>query len=275
VALSPFEYAVWRVLDLEFPSVFKNLALEEALAMATEFEVARPTVRFWKNPPSVILGRFQDPQIEVDIEFCSAQDIAIGRRFTGGGAVFHDAGNLNLTILTPPLAWTLGEVHRTFSQILIEYLKEIGLHGEYAPPNSVLIGGKKVAGAAAARTHACTLWHACILVSTDLHILERALRPSVEKTNTNFVRSSRLPVTTIKEEIGLRVGIDDVIEGLKAKLTQLLGGSSTTGNLGGHEQKLLSVLHDGKYSSEDWNMEGREEKPTPKRQTSGLLQAHV
>lgn len=103
-----------RILNLSYPNAFQNLALEEALAKSN-LSSSITTVRLWENPPSVILGRFQNPTDEVDIAFCNSRGIKIARRFTGGGAVYHDLGNLNFTIAGPrPKNCSLNRLHTDY-----------------------------------------------------------------------------------------------------------------------------------------------------------------
>src|SRR3990172_9373973 len=90
----------WRMLCNSYPSPSQNLALEEALLECCELGNFTPTCRIWFNSPSVVMGRFQDVSLEVNTQLCSRKGVQIVRRFTGGGTVYHDEGNLNLTILS-------------------------------------------------------------------------------------------------------------------------------------------------------------------------------
>src|SRR5215831_6317193 len=89
----------WRLLDVEFRNnPFMNLAVEEAIPrMVGEGNVPN-TVRFWHNSNTIVIGCFQSAKLEVNMEACKQTGTTIVRRFTGGGAVYHDAGNLNYAI---------------------------------------------------------------------------------------------------------------------------------------------------------------------------------
>jgi lipoate-protein ligase A len=247
----------WRMLDVSCSSVFQNLALEEALARSTLSAEFRPTVRFWLNPPSVVFGRFQETSAEVDTSLCEENNIQIGRRFTGGGAVFHDEGNLNLTIVTrnkdriPPT-----RLHSTNSSIVLDALRGLGLKATFLSPNSILLGDRKVSGAAAALGSDFTLWHTSILVSTNVDTLDLVLSPSKKSNATRFVRSQWKPVTTLQAALGKRVSVDDVKFQLIRSMRESLRVKLEEDGLGTVEERWFTSLYGRKYSSPGWNLFG-------------------
>ncbi len=247
----------WRLLDLSYASVFQNLALEEALARSTVLPEFRPTVRYWVNSPSVILGRFQETSSEVDATLCEENNTQIGRRFTGGGAVFHDEGNLNFTIVTRRKERiTLTGLHETASLVVLDALGSLGLKPTFLSPNSILIGGRKVSGAAAALGSDFTLWHSSILVSTNVDTLKLVLAPSEKAHATRFVRSRWQPVTTLQAALGRRVSLDDVKEQLMRSVEKSLGVRLEVGALSAEEDNRCDRLYRRKYSLPAWNVYG-------------------
>lgn len=247
----------WRILDLSYPSVFQNLALEEALARSTLLPEFRPTVRCWVNSPSVVLGRFQEAASEVDVTLCEETNIQIGRRFTGGGAVFHDEGNLNFTIVTRRKERiTLTELQKDTLSIVLDTLRSLGLKPTFLSPNSILIGGRKVSGAAAALGKDFTLWHSSILVSTNVDTLKLVLAPSEKTQGTRFVRSQWQPVTTLQAALGGRVSLDDVKAQLMRSMEKSLGVRLEVGALSAEEDNLRDSLYRRKYSLRAWNVYG-------------------
>jgi lipoate-protein ligase A len=122
----------WRRLDLSYESAFMNLALEEALALNTFSEGTQllPTVRFWVNPRAVVIGRFQEASSEVDIARCKLSDVQVARRFTGGGAVFHDEGTLNFTIISKPSERpSVSEFQDQNLRLVLQAFDSLGLSG--------------------------------------------------------------------------------------------------------------------------------------------------
>jgi lipoate-protein ligase A len=246
----------WRLLDLSLASAHRNLAVEEALVTEKRgsFE---PTIRLWVNPPTAVLGRFQYAETEVDIEQCRKDNVQIVRRFTGGGAVFHDQGNLNFTLAARRVEGTsLLEFHQTNASVLMGLLNRLGLEGNYVPPNSITISGKKIAGAAAALNRSHALWHASMLVSTDTLMLERILSPSKEKNKGQFIRSNWMPVITLEEALGKSIKVEDVKTELIDFLIDEKRANLEIGILSKEEEGISGKLFEKKYSSERWNLFG-------------------
>src|SRR5256885_2711764 len=89
----------WRLVDLEYrDDPFMNMSVEEAIPRAVGEGKAPNTVRFWHNSNTIVLGCFQSALLEVNFDACKETGTTVVRRFTGGGAVYHDAGNLNYAI---------------------------------------------------------------------------------------------------------------------------------------------------------------------------------
>lgn len=247
----------WRLLDLSYGSVFENLAVEEALARRASGDGFRPTVRFWVNPPSVVLGRFQWTENEVDLRSCEQFRVLVARRFTGGGAVFHDQGNLNFTIVrrrnhaSSPM-----KLYDLSSRIIIDALNEMGVEAHCLSPNSILIGGEKVAGSAAALGSGFELWHGSILVSSNLEVLERVLGPSKKKNSTRWVHSRWHPVSNLQLALGKGVSMDEVKLELIRSLRKQLSIELTADSLANDEEGSFRRLLASKYSSPAWNMQG-------------------
>jgi lipoate-protein ligase A len=248
--------AAGRLLDLSYSSAFQNLALEEALAKG-DLSSSNITVRLWENPATVILGRFQNPTDEVDVPFCESQGITLGRRFTGGGAVFHDPGNLNLTIISPRLMGKpLAELHRGYIAIILSALKAFGIEPSFAPPNAIQVLGKKIAGGAAWISSQTVLWHASILISTNTKTLNHALSPSRTSPETCFVRSKWQEVTTLQEITGKSTNMvavkRELIKACERHLGSELSPTQLTEKVTGAMMRLLAE----KYSRDDWNLHG-------------------
>ena len=251
----------WRLLDCSYDSAFRNLATEEALARSTNSKNFQPTIRFWINPQSVVLGRFQKPSAEVDTSLCQRSGIQIARRFTGGGAVFHDKGTLNFTIITrPEMTTNLVRLNETASVIILHTLSRLGLRGRILSPNSIMIGMKKVSGAAAALGSGFVLWHSSILVSTNIEILESVLAPSRRSNVAPFVHSRWHPVTTLQDALGDGLNVDYVKAQLIKSAEEKLCVKLKAGRLRTEEERWFTSLYNRKYSSASWNQNGRYEE---------------
>jgi lipoate-protein ligase A len=248
---------IWRILDLSYPSASQNLALEEALVQGRLSGDFTPTIRVWVNPAAAVIGRFQDVKSEVDVEFCRQKGIQIVRRFTGGGAVYHDEGNLNFTMVAPkPERMGLLELHKTNSSIVKECLKRLGLKSEFTPPNSIEVSGRKISGAAAGFHRNLSLWHWSILVSTDLAVLRLVLSPSRRYFKTTRVRSRWRPVTTLEAALGRHMPLNEVKACLLRSFEKLNDANAEPLPLSDAEEKRMHDLFTSKYSSYEWNYLG-------------------
>jgi lipoate-protein ligase A len=246
----------WRVLDLSRNSVRENLALEEALARSRH-PASPPTMRVWVNPRGVVVGRFQEVSAEVNVPFCEQNNIQVGRRFTGGGAVFHDEGNLNLTVVSSrQRGKSLNDVYKANSAIISNMLEELGVRSDYVPPNSIEISGKKVSGSAAALGRDFAFWHASVLVSTNEQMLNDALQPSRLAARTHFIRSKWQPIATLQSASGQRLELGEIKRRLIDSCETCFGVELERGELSSGEERVVKSLYDMKYSKAEWNLLG-------------------
>ena len=202
------------------------------------------------------MGRFQAIDLEVDSTLCRELRIPIVRRFTGGGAVYHDEGNLNFTILNRRTGEPLTTIHETNSSYIIAALKKLGLQSEHPIPNSVHVNNRKISGAACALSPNYVLWHASILVSTNTATLTRILSPSREALRSKFVRSKWSPVTTLNEHLSAPVNIETFSLQLTRSIRELTGVEIESGRLSEVEVERARSLYDRKYGLSTWNLHG-------------------
>ena len=216
----------------------------------------KPTLRIWTNPKSVVVGRFQNLSDEVDLEQCEAHEVQIVRRFTGGGTVFHDEATLNLTIVGPR---DEGSADLSFQEqnlrLVKEVLDDLGSRCSVSG-NSILIGGRKVCGSAAAVGLHYIFWHCSILVNADTQLLERLLGPSRLKVCSEFVHSRWREVTTLTKALSRPICTDEIENGLEKEVEAQWRVRLETGSLSQEEEKLSDALHFSKYTSREWNLNG-------------------
>ena len=136
-----------------------NLALEEALVRAIP---PVPLLRIWQNDACVVLGRGQRLHREANVTACAAAGVAVLRRASGGGAVYHDLGNLNITLAVP--GWVPG-LAGDLAALVAGVLRRLGL-APSTTERGVFAGPVKVSGLASQLTRGATLAHATLLVTT-------------------------------------------------------------------------------------------------------------
>ena len=239
---------------------FMNMAVEEAIPRAVGEGEAPNTVRFWRNANTIVLGCFQSAELEVNFDACRETGTDVVRRFTGGGAVYHDAGNLNYAISLKkgnPLVpgSDLQEVFRKLSEGSVRGLRTLGVNAEFQPINDISVEGKKVSGAAGSVKWGTVFHHGCILVASDLAILGRVLNVPKAKLADKHVASVQKRVTTLKDELHRDVTTEEVERSIVGGIEQAYDVRLEKGNLTGREMSLAKELYQTKYNNREWNLE--------------------
>ncbi len=179
--------------------VIEGLPLEEYLAIEAEKvqHIAVPTVFTWIVSPTVIYGKHQIREQEVNEAYCEAHDIRVVQRQSGGGCVYADRGNLMVSFISP--STHSQEVFETFLRMLAGALNNLGYPAVSTAHNDVMVGDRKVAGTACYTTPTGTVVHASMLYDVDMEALEQAITPSVEKLEKHAVASVRQRVRNLRE----------------------------------------------------------------------------
>ena len=251
----------WRLLDVEYrDDPFMNMAVEEAIPHAVGEGKAPNTVRFWHNSNTIVLGCFQSAELEVNFEACRETGTEVVRRFTGGGAVYHDSGNLNYAIslkkghpLVPDNDLQL--VFKKLSEGAIQGLRSLGVKAEFQPINDISVDGKKVSGAAGSVRWGTIFHHGCILVASDLAILGKVLNVPKAKLADRHVASVQKRVTTIRDELQRPITTRDVKNAIIRGIGISYKVGLEEGSLTEHEISLAKELYDTRYNRPEWNLE--------------------
>ena len=185
-----------RILVSNLNSIFPNLAAEEALVAAKPLEDS--SLFFWRNSPAVVIGRHQNPWKECHLSKLEDEKIALSRRYSGGGAVYHDLGCTIFTFITPisnsvnPSAI----IDRNFD-VLISGLKTLGLDVSRRGRNDLVVGDRKISGSAFKQTSDVHVHHGTILVDTNMTKLSSLLTPSKLKLESKGISSVRARVSNL------------------------------------------------------------------------------
>ena len=213
------------------------LAMEEYIAR--EFPV-QDYFFMWQVKPTVIFGRNQLLENEVDVAFCKENGIEFYRRKSGGGCVYADEGNIMLSYITPDT-----NVNFTFNRymLMVEHaLQKIGIVARTTGRNDIVIDGKKVSGNAFYRLSKCSIVHGTMLYDTDVDSMVNATTPSAAKLKSKGVESVRQRVTTVKEYTSLS------IEEFKKSLRDSLCDDTLV--LGADDIKAIEEISKEYYSHE-------------------------
>ena len=179
--------------------VIEGLPLMDYLAMEADMvkTIQEPTFFTWVVSPTVIYGRHQCAEAEVNEAYCHAHGIAVVQRQSGGGCVYADRGNLMISFVSP--STRSQEVFDQFLVLLSGALRQLGYEAVTTAHNDVLVGDRKVCGTACYTTPTGTIVHACMLYDVNLTDLEAAITPSEAKLAKHAVASVRQRVRNLRE----------------------------------------------------------------------------
>lgn len=175
------------------------LAMEEFVAGRFEGEA----FFVWQSEPTVIYGRNQVLENEVNISYCREHGVQVVQRRSGGGCVYSDKGNIMISYIAGR-----GEVSAVFDRYLsalTDFLRSLGVPAEKSGRNDVLVDGRKVSGNAVQQLPGRTIAHGTLLHSTDFDALEQAIMPPVEKLQRHGVESVRQRVMNLSEVLAISV----------------------------------------------------------------------
>ena len=229
---------MYRVLDTTTDPRW-NLAVEEYLLTQRR----EPFFRLWQNADSVIIGRHQNAYAEIDLDYVRAHDIPVVRRMTGGGAVFHDLGNVNYSF------FDLKE--RRFTDVILEALRELGLEGRCEGRNDLTLEGRKFSGTAICRHGGRVLEHGTLLFNASYERLSAALRPRPEKFAGKAVQSVRSRVTNLAEHLPKPMNVQGFMDFLVRQIDGALGCVPYT--LTPEDLAAIARLREERFGNPAWN----------------------
>ena len=229
----------------------------------------------WQNDNAIIIGRHQNLSEEIDKDYTREQGIKVVRRTTGGGAVYHDLGNLNYSFIAD---YEPGGSMQEFADVAVEALRSLGVRAKFGGKNDILIDGKKISGTAQRICGNRMLFHGCLLFDSDLSRLDRSLRARPEKYSSRAVKSARSRVGNLKDYLGEDMGLLQLKEYLvKAFLQDGKYQILHTKDLVKNKQQEIQKLKHDKYDSWEWNY-GASMKYTAhncKRFDGGTVEAYM
>ena len=241
------------VRDLDPTDPPFGLALDEALLEGVRAG-GEDTVRLWVNDRVVVIGRSQALASEVDLKEAERLAIPVIRRISGGGAVYHHPGNLNVSLYVSD-SRPIGGVEEAFRLIgsaIAAGLSELGIDVQ-PDGNRLMCADKKIGGAAQARRGSALLYHTTLIVRPDPIPMERllcALRPGY---STSAVPSHPFRTTSLSEIIEKGLSLADVGGAALKGIVRLIGRPAVEGGLSAEEGARARELLFEKYGRDGWN----------------------
>ena len=237
-----------RYIWLPTQSPFVNLATEEYLLTQSQEDI----FMLWQNADSVIIGRHQNTLAEINEAYVNEHNITIARRLTGGGAVFHDLGNLNFSFIrnVAPEEKEINFVK--FLQPVVDALQSLGVPASFSGRNDLVVHDKKISGNAMVFYGNRVLEHGTLLFSTIQNHLAEALRVDPEKFKDKAVKSVRSRVTNISEHLKTPMTVLEFKDYLMDFILKQQPGT-TIEPLTPREEDDIRKRAETKFSTWEWN----------------------
>lgn len=232
-----------------FTDPYWNLAAEEYCLK----HFKEPVFRLWRNDNAIIVGRYQNTLAEVDIDFVKTNNIKVVRRLTGGGAVFHDLGNINFTFIEEVQEREESSaMFKRFTAPILAALNSLGINAYLEGRNDLLIDGKKFSGNAVCLYKDRILQHGTLLYSASMANLSSALKTRPEKFIGKAVQSNISRVTNISSWLTNKMDILD-FKGYLANFICNKYSDITRYDYTADDIAAINYLKESKYATDSWN----------------------
>ena len=233
-----------RYIISESTDAYFNLASEEYLLKHTDEEI----FYLWRNDNSIIVGTNQNALSEINVDYVKEKNIKVVRRLTGGGAVYHDLGNLNYTFIENEKK-NFNDF-RGFCEPITKALIGMGVEAEFSGRNDMTIEGKKFSGTAQCKYKERVMHHGTLLFSSVKADISGALKPRDIKFSDKSVKSVASRITNISDHLDEEM---DVIEFRNRVMDSVAGGLDQVTTFTDDEVAEIVRLRDEKYSKWEWN----------------------
>ena len=225
-----------------------NLALEQYVFDC--MDRAHSYFMLWQNHNSVIVGKHQNTIAEINSAFVNANNISVVRRLSGGGAVYHDLGNLNFTFITG--AGSDNSIDFSgFCEPVQKALVSLGVPAVLSGRNDITVDGKKVSGNAQYVKQSRVMHHGTLLYDSNLDVLSQVLNAKGDKIESKGIKSVRSRVTNIRPYMKNDMSVNDFMTALKNHLFNVF--NLTEYIISDSEIKEIEKIKKETYSRWSWN----------------------
>lgn len=260
-----------RYLRNNHTDPYFNMAFDEYCL--EQLTIDEPVFFLWQNRPSVIMGANQEVHTEVNLDYLKENNISLVRRVTGGGAVYHDLGNLNYTIVGS--SDDLERDYPEYTRYMLQALQKLGVQATMSGRNDILVEGRKVSGFAKRVCKNRLMIHGTLMFDVDIDRLTQALCPPASKLQSKGIASVRSRVANLSEYLP---EITD-ISTFKQKLESILSNNYTDQEwvLSQEDIQNIEQLAHDKFEKWEW-IYGHSPRATlnfSKRLACGTVHIHL
>lgn len=234
----------WRLLDTGARSAAENIALDETILETHAKGLVPNTLRFLQfNPHAALVGYHQSIENELRIEYCKTHGIAIGRRITGGGAIYFDTSQLGWEVFASKRDLGVSVVNeRLFGKMcagIIAGLRKLGIEAQFRPKNDIEIKGRKVTGTGGTEVGDSFMFQGTLLIDFDVNTMLRALRIPTKKLEDKEIESVKDRVTWLSKEMARLPSLEVLKDHITAGFAETFGVSFEQAPLADEERTLF------------------------------------
>jgi lipoate-protein ligase A len=227
-----------------------NLALEEYCVRNLDVE-NEMYILFYVNQPSIIIGKHQNTIEEINKEYVDSKGIKVVRRISGGGAVYHDFGNLNFSFITKYSPEFFHNFEK-FTRPVVETLREMGVNAELGGRNDITVDGRKISGNAQFTNLKSMFSHGTLLLNSHIEDVVQALNVKIDKIESKGIKSVRSRVANISEFLKEELSVEEFREKIVMNLFKDYE-TMPTYELSDSEWEEVNKLSESKYKTWEWN----------------------
>ncbi len=235
------------IIKRDTTNPYFNLATEEYVLK----NFSDDSFMLWRNQPSIIVGKHQNTLAEINLDYVNESHIKVVRRLSGGGAVFHDLGNINFTFIKQG-DHDMTVDFRKFTEPILEVMLKLGINAKFEGRNDLTIDGLKFSGNAEHVYRDMVLHHGTLLFSAEMTDLSGALNVDPSKFSDKAVKSARSRVTNISSHMKVPMETLEFMELLSRHMHEKYPDALTM-ELSEQDHRNIEELVNTKYRTWEWN----------------------
>lgn len=246
----------FRVIDTGLRDGRANIAFDQAMVEAHKAGDISDTIRFLRFPPTALLGRHQALRREVRVDYCRDHNIGVGRRITGGGAIYFDEGQLGWELVFARASLSissLADLTRAICEAAASGISRLGVDAQFRPRNDIEVGGRKLCGTGGFFDGDTLFYQGTLLIDMDPANMIAALKVPEDKLAKRELGSATQRVVTLRELLGDALpGLGEIQNAMLAGFREGLGIEPEQGDITGEEEKLARQAYDEEIGTDEF-----------------------